>query len=276
MKSKNNSITTNCPLCSSINIKTKKLQKQKIEKCISCNLQFIKTSSQDTSYFKNYNKFRNHNSSHFKLRLKQYEIDSNFLSNIISKGNILDVGCSDGIFLSKLNHVGTYNLFGIDPDEMAIKNAKKKFPKIKFKTSNLLEFESKIKFDAIVFRGSFQFLGSELQDTLKKLHRISKRKTKFFLFSLPNSDSFLYYLLQEKWNLFDEKSHKLIFNKFSIERLCKLYNFEIEHISYPYLDTPYANPLKDYKKIMKSIRFGNFVNVPFWGNMIQLVLKIKQ
>jgi len=275
LKSKNNSIITNCPLCSSINIKTIKLQKQKIEKCISCNLQFIKTSSQDTSYFKNYNKFRNHNSSHFKLRLKQYEIDSNFLSNIVSKGNILDVGCSDGVFLSKLNHVGTYNLFGIDPDEMAIKNAKKKFPKIKFKTSNLLEFEPKIKFDAIVFRGSFQFLGLELQDTLKKLHRISKRKTKFFLFSLPNSDSFLYYLLQEKWNLFDEKSHKLIFNKFSIERLCELYNFEIEHTSYPYIDTPYANPLKDYKKMVQSIQSGNLTNIPFWGNIIQLVLKMK-
>lgn len=275
MNLKNNSIITSCPLCSSKNIKTQKLQKQKIEKCISCNLQFIKTRSQNTSYFKNYNKFRNHTSSHFKLRLKQYEIDSNFLSNIISKGNILDVGCSDGIFLNKLNQVGIYNLFGIDPDEMAIKNAKKKFPKIKFESSNLLEFESKIKFDAIIFRGSFQFLGLELQDTLKKLHHISKRKTKFFFFSLPNSDSFLYYLFKEKWNLFDEKSHKLIFNKFSIERLCKLYNFEIEHISYPYIDTPYANPLKDYKKIMRSIRLGNFVNVPFWGNMMQLVLKIK-
>ncbi len=92
-----------------------------------------------------------------------------FFPNIISKGNVLDVGCSDGIFLNKLNQVGTYRLFGIDPDELAIKNAKKKFPKIKFETTNLLEFRPKIKFDAIIFRGSFQFLGSELKDTLKKI-----------------------------------------------------------------------------------------------------------
>jgi SAM-dependent methyltransferase len=207
--------------------------------------------------------------------LKQYEIDSNFFSNIISKGNILDVGCSDGIFLNKLNQLENYCLFGIDPDELAIKNAKKKFPKIKFKTSNLLGFQPKTKFDAIIFRGSFQFLGLELHDTLKKLPLISKHNAKIFLFSLPNSDSFLYYLLKEKWNLFDTDSHKLIFNKFSIEKLCKLYNFEIEHFSYPYIGTPYANPSKDYKKIIQSIYSKNYANVPFWGNIMQFVLKIK-
>lgn len=247
----------------------------KIKKCHSCNLQFIDTRSQNHDYFKNYRKFRTHTSSYFKLRLKQYEIDSNFFSNLVSKGNVLDIGCSNGIFLNKLNQVGNYNLFGIDPDETAIKNAKKKFPTIKFKTTNLLKFEPKIKFDAIIFRGSFQFLGSELQDTLKKLPKISKRKAKIFLFSLPNSDSFLYYLLKEQWNLFDENSHKLIFNKFSIERLCKLHNFEIEHFSYPYIDTSYANPFKDYKKMVQSIYSKNFINIPFWGNIMQLVLKIK-
>ncbi len=92
---------------------------------------------------------------------------------------------------------------------------------------------------------------------------------------MPNSDSFLYYLLKQQWNLFDEDSHKLIFNKFSIEKLCKLYNFEIEHFSYPYLDTPYANPSKDYKKMIQSIYYNNPTNVPFWGNIMQLVLKLK-
>ena len=84
----------------------------------------------------------------------------------------------------------------------------------------------------------------------------------------------MYHLLKDKWNLFDQNTHKLIFNESSIEKLCKLYNFEIEHLSYPYLDTPYANPSKDYKKIIQSIRSGNFTNVPFWGNLMQVILKI--
>jgi len=258
LKPKNRLFNISCPLCSSSNIETIKLQKQKIQKCVSCNLQFINNKSQNRDYFKNYIKFRNHSSSHFKLRLKQYKIDSNFFSNIVSKGNVLDVGCSDGILLNKLNQVGTYHLFGIDPDESAINTATKKFPKIKFQTTNLLEFQSKIKFDVIIFRGSFQFLGFELKDSLRKLSQISKPDVKIFIFSLPNSDSFLYYLLKEKWNLFDENSHKLIFNKFCIERLCKLYNFEIEHLSFPYLNTAYANPFKDYKNgsIYSFWKFG--------------------
>jgi len=275
LKSKNNSLNILCPLCLSSKIKNIKLQQQKIKRCILCNLQFIEKKSQNNNYLKNYSKFRKRSSPHFKLRLKQYDIDSHFFSNNISKGNVLDVGCSDGVFLNKLSRVGTYNLFGIDPDEFAIKNAKKKFPNMEFESTNLLDYKTKKKFDAIIFRGSFQFLGLELKDTLKKLHLLSKNNTKIFIFSLPNSDSFLYHLLKEDWNLFDSNSHKLIFNKFSIERLCKIYNFKIEHISYPYLETPYANPLTDYKKLVKSIRTGNFVNTPFWGNVIQLILKIK-
>lgn len=270
MKSKNL-----CPLCSSYNIKTIKFEKQRIKKCVECDLQFIPTNSQNQNYFKNYFKFRNHTSSHYKLRLKQYDIDTIFFSDIVSKGSVLDVGCSDGVFLSKLDKIGNYNLFGIDPDKFAINNAKKKFPKIKFEANNLLKFQPKIKFDAIIFRGSFQFLGIELRNTLKKLPSILKRNARIYIFSLPNSDSFLYYLHKEKWNLFDEKTHKLIFNEFSIQKLCKLYNFEIEHFSYPYLNTPYANPIKDYKKLIQSIHSGNFSNVPFWGNIIQLVLKMK-
>jgi SAM-dependent methyltransferase len=265
-----------CLLCSSKSLKKISFPSCVVNYCTKCTLQFIKNPVSTNDYFEKYKKQRSVDSKYSKLRNTQYDIDATFLQKYLKSGNVLDVGCSDGIFLSKLNKYNNYNLIGIDPDSAAIEMAKKKFSKINFYNTNLLDFDTKIKFDCIIFRGSFQFLGSELKSTLKKIQKIGKKNSKIIIYSLPNSDSFLYHLLKEKWNLFDENSHKLIFNEFSIEKLCKLYNFEIEHISYPYLGTPYADPPKDYKKMIQSIRSGIFTNIPFWGNIMQFVLKNKK
>lgn len=264
-----------CLLCSSKSIKKISFPSCIVNYCTKCTLQFIENSGSTNNYFEKYKKQRSVQSKYSKLRDVQYDIDAKFLQQFVKSGRILDVGCSNGIFLNKLRRCGNYKLSGIDPDPTAIEMAKKNFSQIDFYNSNLLDFDTKIKFDCIVFRGSLQFLGSELKSSLKKLNSITKKNSKIIIYSLPNSDSFLYHLLKEKWNLFDPESHKLIFNTTSLRKLCKINNFQLINISYPYLDTAYSNVKKDYKTLFDSIQLGKPKNVPFWGNIIQTVLQIK-
>ena len=59
------------------------------------------------------------------LRDKQYVLDSKFITDQLSTGKILDIGCNGGFFLNKLPN--TFEKYGIDVDKEAIEFGKKKF-----------------------------------------------------------------------------------------------------------------------------------------------------
>jgi len=190
-----------------------------VYQCNSCTLEYINDQEYkiDNNYLKNYNKVRNEKSTSSKLRQIQYTLDAKHFSQNVSQGNVLDVGCSTGDFLNILSQKPDLRLFGIDTDKDAISTAKIKCnSEINFLNTDLINYQSNLKFDCIIFRGSFQFLGSDLKETLNKISEISSKNTKIIIYSLPNSDSILYYFLKDKWNLFDEFSHTLIFNKTSL------------------------------------------------------------
>jgi SAM-dependent methyltransferase len=265
-----------CPLCDSVNIKLLTLNSCKINQCKKCTLQFIdiKEQEKNKNYLKKYQDFRKEDSISGKLREIQYSLDIEYFKKLNLKGNILDVGCSTGIFLNKLNEISNLNLYGIDTDYNAIELAKKKnSSKIKFINTDIINYKTNLKFDCIIFRGSFQFLGKDLKETLKKISKISSKNIKIIIYSLPNSDSILYNLLKDNWHLFDKFSHSLIFNKNSIIQICKMHNYKIHEYSYPYLETPYANYLEDNKKLIQLIKGEKIKSFPFWGNIIQVVLK---
>jgi len=265
-----------CPLCDSMKFQKVKIDTCRVYKCNQCSLQYIdnKEYNKNNNYLKNYNKLRKENSISSKLRQIQYSLDVKHLRKIVLKGNILDVGCSTGGFLDKLSKVSDFHLYGIDIDEDAIAIAKKKHDsRINFTNTDLINYQTSVKFDCIVFRGSFQFLGYELKETLNKISELSSEHIKIIIYSLPNSDSILYYLLKDDWHLFDKLSHTLIFNRVSIIKLCELYNYKIQECSYPYLETPYANYKKDYESLIQLIRNEKKKSFPFWGNIMQVVLE---
>jgi len=264
-----------CPLCKEKESKLINLNFFKINHCENCQLQFLDRKKATKNYFEKYSKFRNKNSKLGKLRKIQYSIDSKHFQKHISKGKILDIGCSTGDFIEKLSDNVNLDLIGIDPDKHAIKEARTKSKKnARFYCSDLINFKQKDKFDAIIFRGSFQFLGHDLNKTLNKISKICSKGSKLLIYSLPNSDSFLYYLLKDEWDLFNE-THKLIFNKKSITELCKIFNYKLIEISYPYLETPYANLHKDYENLINNIKDNKKQSIPFWGNIIQVILEKK-
>lgn len=267
-----------CPLCDSDECEIFRLNTCIVNQCKQCSLQFIDEENdiEKSDYLKRYSKSRKEDSELSILRKIQYNLDIEHLKKNISKGNVLDVGCSTGIFLDSFDTESNFNLYGIDIDEDAIRFAKNKCnQKINFLKTDLINFETNLKFDCIVFRGSFQFLGNDLRKTMERISDLSSHNSKIVIYSLPNSDSILYYLLKDGWHLFDKFSHTLIFNRRSIMELCKKFNYRILECSYPYIETPYANMKKDYEKLIKLIKFGEKDSFPFWGNIMQLVLEKK-
>ncbi|MCV0366643.1 class I SAM-dependent methyltransferase [Nitrosopumilus sp.] len=196
------------------------------------------------------------------------------MKKIVPKGNVLDIGCSTGGFLANLSKISDLQLYGIDIDRDAIAIAEEKCNSaINFTETDLINYQTNLKFDCIVFRGSFQFLGFDLKETMKKIAELSSENVKIIIYSLPNSDSILYNLLKDNWHLFDEISHTLIFNKMSIMKLCEIYNYKIQECSYPYLETPYANHVKDNESLIQLIKGETKKSFPFWGNIMQIVLE---
>ena len=102
---------------------------------------------------------------------------------------------------------------------------------------------------------------------------ILETDSKILIYSIPNSDSFLYTFLGENWHMFHKLEHTLIFNQLSIMKLCEIFNYKLIELSYPYLETPYANPKKDYENLIDLIQNKKTKSFPFWGNIFQAVLE---
>ena len=102
-----------CPLCNSTNIQEISMNSCKVNECIKCNLQFINNEKQkkNESYLTKYQKSRKENSKLGKLREIQYSLDVEYFKKLDVKGNILDVGCSTGIFLNKLPELWVPSIF---------------------------------------------------------------------------------------------------------------------------------------------------------------------
>ena len=91
----------NCPLCSENIIEELKVN---LFKCHNCEIQFI-NNIDDNAYYNNYfEEYRsNPNDQEQQKRNEQYKIDSDYFHKHFTGDTVLDVGCSSGEFISKLN-----------------------------------------------------------------------------------------------------------------------------------------------------------------------------
>ncbi len=67
--------------------------------------------------------------------------------------------------------------------------------------------------------------------------------------------------------------HTIIFTRLSILKLCEIFDYKLIELSYPYLETPYANLKKDYENLIDIIHNKKTNSFPFWGNIFQAVLE---
>lgn len=111
-----------------------------------------------------------------------------FIKNKISKdANIIDIGGGDSYLIDYLLDLGYENLYLLDISDKAIERIKKrlgeKASKVNFIVSNILDFETEIKFDVWHDRASFHFLTKpeEIEKYKSKVIEFTNQKANLFI-----------------------------------------------------------------------------------------------
>ena len=135
------------------------------------------------------------------------------ISKINKNSGILDVGCGNGDVLFEFSKHGFKNLYGIDPNLIFIKS-----PNLKLEKNDLLSYNSKSKFDLIMFNHSFEHI-HEHHVTLKKaLSLLSDQGTIMIRIPVINKAFEIY---KENWVQIDAPRHFIIHSLKSMNLLCE-------------------------------------------------------
>ena len=197
-------------------------------------------------------------------RLKQFDLDGNFIRNFVKHGRVCDVGCSSGEFLQHINFEG--ELYGMEVSDTAKELAKDiiSFDKNIFTEENF--------FDLIIFRGTIQHLDQPFL-YLKKSYEALKKGGYLFILATPNTSS-IYHRLFQTLPALDENRNFYLPSFKNLKKINEIYGFEFIEVNYPYLKSGYENIFFDYLIFTFKI-FGLFKkkNISFPGNMMNLVFK---
>ena len=156
--------------------------------------------------------------------------------NVLDKLNnrsvkVLDVGCGVGSISTYLADKG-YEVMGIDVSENAIKACLKAKENLgiknaQFKISDILNFNSKQKFDLIILNEVIEHIESDSK-ALQKIYRLLRDKG-FLLLTTPSINAPLYKL--RLLEAFDKKvGHLRRYSQEKLEKLIKKEGFRIETI----------------------------------------------
>lgn len=206
-----------CPFCgSNENSRIIAVKKWTIVKCQNCNLVFTRLPARynvgkfNRSYYSddylfNYEDRKDKFEKRFLRRLKEIEIFKR-------GGNLLDVGCSTGLFLRTVGKHSKHKwiLFGIDINKNSIQFAKTKVP-AEFVCSSLHKkcFKNNL-FDCVT---CFDVLEHDvdIEGNLKEIHRILKPGG-LLVIQLPNYRSVMAFLCGKNWDWWSVPDHVLHFS----------------------------------------------------------------
>lgn len=255
----------NCPACNS---KTNKFIVNKnggtYVECIKCRMIFLNPVLTDKNLENHYRK--NHD-VRSKISLKDikffnftYSRGLDLINKYFDKpGNILDVGCSAGMFLDHAKK-SRWKTYGLELNSKEAKLATVNGHNIQQKILKDINFN--IKFDVITFWDSFEHIKNGFE-CLKDCKKILKKGGIVFL-QCPSRDALALKILQEKCNMLDGLEHVNIYGKKSLLKLCERANSNIldfETIiseigiinNYLNFDDPYLGYTENTKTLFNTI-----------------------
>ncbi|MEK7201305.1 MAG: class I SAM-dependent methyltransferase [Patescibacteria group bacterium] len=208
------------------------------------------------------------------LRDVMYGVEIAFLEKHRASGVLLDVGCGGGFLLNAFSN--SWEKHGIEFDARAVEHARE--------VLNLDVAQGEVTsvsfpegtFDVIVLRGVIEHMATP-REMIEHLLPWLKKGGLLYITSTPNTESLCAELYREKWNLFTA-DHQIHFSKSNLVSFFKGIGMSLADAGYLYLETPYANEVADYRKIVtdaKLIGSGNGSEVisspAFYGNMLSLI-----
>lgn len=273
----------NCVVCGGKNFKLwTKSDIFDVLECSQCGLVFVNPCLNEEGLkivYEGHHSNRVTNTEECRRRERMYDIDRDFLLEVIDSGNILDVGCGGGFFLNKYDSE-KWSKSGLEIDKDTIGYARDNFglKDIRLWDSRTIPFKDNI-FDVVVFRGSYEHMINP-HIVAREVKRVLKPNGYFYICATPNVDSFCAGIYREKWNQFDAKEHIFMFSFKTLQKLIEPLGFKVVKTASFYEETPYCDIENDIKKVMADYRLymkGKHkqigISPAFWGNMLNIIFK---
>ena len=222
-----------CPACetnSELNLFCK--EGGQYVKCKQCGMVYLNPVLKD-EYLEDYYR-ANHalqseiveEDSTFYIGLYQKGLDA--VEKEVGSGDILDVGCSAGLFLDVAKR-SSWNTYGVELNEKEAKHTKDKGHTVFNEMVEAIDF--KMKFNAITLWDVFEHLKDGVF-YLKHLASLLSEGGVLFL-QIPSADSLAARMLKEECNIFDGLEHVNLYSFRSIEALaakCRLKIINMETV----------------------------------------------
>jgi len=205
-------------------------------------------------------------------RLQMYKLDGAFACRFLrpSDRRMLDVGSSTGDFVAQFS--GELELHGVEVDAAARAACARSYPALRL-YANLAAIPESLTFDAMVFRGTLQYM-PDLRAVAAWCSERLRAGGRLFVLATPNAESLLAQMQREQWVLANKVEHRYWFTR---RHLLRLFGDRFSLVAYdlPYLGTPYEDYGNDLRKVLAMIdspqaRTGA---VPFFGSVMNVVLE---
>lgn len=216
----------NCILCKSENLVPQAAyQRSHLVKCKNCSLVFslqIPTQKELGDIYTNYPRF--HKLS--PITIKRYNKLLDNFEPYKKTGNLLDLGCSNGLFLECAKKRG-WNVYGTEFANESIEYCAKNQIKV-FKSDQLPQEFYNLQFDVVT---SFEVI-EHLNTPNEELDLVVKvlRKGGLLYITTPNFNALSRRVLKEKWNVIDYPEHLSYYTPKTIHFLLKKYGFKKQYV----------------------------------------------
>jgi 2-polyprenyl-3-methyl-5-hydroxy-6-metoxy-1,4-benzoquinol methylase len=148
------------------------------------------------------------------------------LLNFLQTGNLLDIGCANGIFLNEMQKKGQFEVTGVEFSPIASQKARLDFG-LNVITGDLLaaNFQGG-QFDVVTMWNVLEHVHDPM-GTMKEVHRILKPGG-FFIIRVPNPQSLAANIFGKFWAGFDLPRHLFIFHKNILVKMAQDAGFSIK------------------------------------------------
>lgn len=155
----------------------------------------------------------------------------NLIQKYIKNGNLLDVGCATGDFLSYVARHDGWNVIGIEPSTIACQRAwASGLDRVYNLTLSEFSYKfSELRLDVITLWNVIEHLYSPAEDLL--VIRNLLNKSGLLVITTPDIESFGAHLFRKYWIGYELPRHFFVFSKRTLELLLEKTGFEVIEFS---------------------------------------------
>ncbi len=218
----NNLIFDHCLICNNNGLKTlSTYHNAYLVKCKNCGFVFCNKIPSTEELIAHYNTYPR-NDTISPITIKRYGELLETFEPFKKTGNILDVGCGNGHFLSEAKKRG-WKVFGTEYTDTAMEICRKKDITMFQGKLNPKDFGD-LQFDVIT---SFEVLEhiNNPQEEINNFNQLLREGGVVYL-TTPNFDSLSRYWLKDKWSIIEYPEHLCYYNSVTLNNLFKNSGFE--------------------------------------------------